>query len=167
MKLTDSKLVEKDGVSRIVETLKNNGSVWFDKNDIYLFHDADCVTADTVLECNIYGKESTPQIIVFIAIEASNCGERLSMILERHKTVQTLFHTGSVLYGDTIKYLFVKHTPTGDIAAMEIENLKRELHAYISELGFEFPNGYSIERSVVMSVPVFYKSWGFGDYEID
>lgn len=61
----------------------------------------------------------------------------------------------------------IVETPTGDIAAMEIENLNRELHAYISELGFEFPNGYSIERSVVMSVPVFYESWRCGDYEID
>lgn len=160
MRLTDSKLVERDRLSRTVEKLKNNESVWFKKNDIFLLFHTDCVAPDTILECDTYGAGSSPEKIVFIAVDTSNCDERLSIILEMHETAQTIFNTGSVLYGDSIINMVAKNIPTGDILAMEIGNLKRELHAYLSELGFEFPNGYSIGRSVVMTVPAFYKSWG-------
>lgn len=171
MRMTDTSLTKCDKVWNAIVELKKRDDEWFRRTELHLFYDRDCISPDTVLECDIFlgntltrraddgGTEKDTKII-FVAIDTKTCDGKISEMLGTHSVMQRFFATGSIFHGLDIKHILAQTAPTQQWIVDEIDKLKVDTHAYLSELGYEFADGNAISRSVIMTLPVFLQSWG-------
>lgn len=162
MRLTDTEFVRNDKIYEAVRELRKRNNDWYARTELNLYYDKNCVTPDTILECNIYCNQNFNgnklQRYAFIAFEYGKCDENMVRLMNLQESVGRYFTIQrSVIYG--IDATLILNLPNGEHLLNEILDLKNCVYDRLFETGFEFHDGDSLARTSVVSVDDFLKSW--------